>query len=131
MAETGRKGTTVKASRQAGPGRPRKPRPDAVAQVEARTVEPGEEKRRGPYFGPLDTVARLRRELVKLYKAARRQEVDVGDASKLANILYMAARLVAGLEIEKRVEALEKGRPAVEEPDTEEPEEEFNDSEDS
>jgi hypothetical protein len=66
---------------------------------------------RGLYIGRLDTVGRVRRELVKLYKAARRGELDIADASKLGNLLFLAARLLEGQELEARVARLEQAEP--------------------
>ncbi len=55
----------------------------------------------------LNTVADVQRELAKLYRLARSKQMDVFDASKLANILLMLARLMEGSSIEARLEALE------------------------
>lgn len=55
----------------------------------------------------LNTVADVQRELAKLYRLARSKQMDVSDASKLANILLMLARLMEGSSIEARLEALE------------------------
>jgi hypothetical protein len=56
----------------------------------------------------LDTVGAVRREICRLYKLARLGDVSVGDASKLGNLLFLAARLIEGQELEERVEALER-----------------------
>ena len=56
----------------------------------------------------LDTLDRVRRELAKLYKAAAYDRTrDVGDASKLAHILTMIARILEASDLEKRLAALE------------------------
>jgi len=55
----------------------------------------------------LNTVADVQRELAKLYRLARSKQMDVADASKLANILLMLARLMEGSSLEARLEALE------------------------
>lgn len=55
----------------------------------------------------LNTVADVQRELAKLYRLARSKQMDVSDASKLANILLMLARLMEGSSLEARLEALE------------------------
>jgi hypothetical protein len=47
---------------------------------------------RRPTIGRLDTPGRIRREIVRLYRDARLGELDVGNASKLANILFLALR---------------------------------------
>lgn len=56
----------------------------------------------------LDTVWDVRKELAKLYREARRNDIDVGNASRLANILVMMARIMADSELEARIEALEQ-----------------------
>lgn len=63
-----------------------------------------------PRCGRLNTVGRVRRELIRLYKEARNGELDVNDASKLANILFLAARLLEGQELEARIAKLEADR---------------------
>jgi uncharacterized Zn finger protein (UPF0148 family) len=55
----------------------------------------------------LDTLDRVRRELVKIYRQGREGERDVSDASKLAHILTMIARILEGSDLEKRIAALE------------------------
>ncbi len=55
----------------------------------------------------LDTVGDARREVAKLYRMAREGELDISDASKLANILALIARMVEGSDLEARLEALE------------------------
>lgn len=59
------------------------------------------------YVGQLATVQGVRREMVRLYTESRRGELRVGEASKLANILFMIGRLLEGVELEARVQALE------------------------
>ena len=63
-----------------------------------------------PRCGRLNTVGRVRRELVRLYKEARAGTLDVNDASRLANILFLAARLLEGAELEARIAKLEADR---------------------
>jgi hypothetical protein len=58
----------------------------------------------------LDSLDRVRRELVKIYRQGRNGDRDVGDASKLANILTMIARILEGSDLEKRITALEQQR---------------------
>ncbi|WP_157314093.1 hypothetical protein [Chitinibacter sp. GC72] len=57
---------------------------------------------------PLDTVCRVKKEMAKLYRDARAGAVDVSDASKLANMLNVLARLIETSELVQRMEALEK-----------------------
>ena len=56
---------------------------------------------------PLDTCERVRIEMGKLYREARAGTVDVSDASKLANMLNILARLIETSDLEKRLEVLE------------------------
>jgi hypothetical protein len=58
----------------------------------------------------LDSLDRVRRELVKIYRQGRDGERDVSDASKLANILTMIARILEGSDLEKRIAALEQAK---------------------
>ena len=60
----------------------------------------------------LDSMAAVRRELARLYRQARAGELEVGDASRLAHMLQILARLIEGCEIEARIEALEREAPA-------------------
>ncbi len=52
----------------------------------------------------------MKREAAKLYRAARRGDVEAGDASKLASVLALVLRCVEGSEIEQRIAALEQQR---------------------
>jgi hypothetical protein len=47
---------------------------------------------------------------VKIYRQGRDGERDVSDASKLANILTMIARILEGSDLEKRIAALEQAK---------------------
>jgi hypothetical protein len=58
----------------------------------------------------LDTMDRVRRELARIYVAARDGELDTQDFSRLANGLSILGRLIEGGDVEKRVEALEANR---------------------
>jgi hypothetical protein len=56
----------------------------------------------------LDSLDRVRREMAKLYRTAAYDRTrDVNDASKLAHILTMIARILEGSDLEKRIAALE------------------------
>lgn len=48
------------------------------------------------------------RELAKLYREARSGRIDVSDASRLANMLSILARILTDSELEARIEALER-----------------------
>src|SRR4051812_22005311 len=56
----------------------------------------------------LDSIDRVRRELVRLYLEGKQGRRDVAEVSKLANVLALVARLVEGGELEGRLEELEK-----------------------
>jgi hypothetical protein len=58
----------------------------------------------------LDSLQRVRLEMVAIYRAARDGERDVGDASKLMNMLALIGRIIEGGELEQRLEALEKAQ---------------------
>ena len=58
----------------------------------------------------LDTLPRIRREMTRLYIDGRDGRRDVGDVSKLANVLGLIGRAIEGGEIEARLEALESAR---------------------
>ena len=55
----------------------------------------------------LRTVQDISAELAKLYREARANKVDTADASRLANMLSIAARLLTESDLERRLEALE------------------------
>ena len=46
-----------------------------------------------PRVGRLDTPSRCRRELARVYREARQGTLATQDATRLANILYLVARL--------------------------------------
>jgi hypothetical protein len=56
----------------------------------------------------LDTVTSLRRETLRLYAEARAGELDPDVAVTLSKLLAQAARLLEGVELERRIEALEQ-----------------------
>ena len=60
-----------------------------------------------PRVGNLAGIGDVRHEAARLYKAARRGEVAAGDASKLATVLGLIARLLEADEFERRLEAVE------------------------
>lgn len=57
----------------------------------------------------LDTMDRVRRELVRLYREGRDGARDTQDVSRLANVLSIVGRMIEGGELERRLEALEQG----------------------
>jgi hypothetical protein len=56
----------------------------------------------------LDSLVRVRREMTKLYSEGKHGLRDVGDVSKLANVLSLIGRLLSEHEFEQRLEALER-----------------------
>lgn len=61
----------------------------------------------------LDTVAGVRREMVRLYAEARYGQLDTQDASRLGNLLAIVARLIESSDLERRLtdlEAAQEGR---------------------
>lgn len=74
-------------------------------KVEIDTRPPPQKKQRVRIR--LDNACDVRRELARLYRQARMNEVDVVDASRLANILSLLLRAIETSALEQRVEALE------------------------
>ena len=66
-----------------------------------------------PARARLDTMARVRRELARVYREARAGRLDVADASKLANILQIMGRMIETSEVETRLDALERRQGAT------------------
>lgn len=58
----------------------------------------------------LTKIGGVKRELARLYAEARAGDIDVSDASKLANLLQILARVIETSDLEKRLEALEKAQ---------------------
>lgn len=56
---------------------------------------------------PLNTAEDARRELARLYREAKTGGRDVSEASKLANMLAILARMIETGDLEARIEALE------------------------
>lgn len=55
----------------------------------------------------LASVRDVSAELGKLYREARAGKIEVADASRLANVLAIVARILSDSELEARIEALE------------------------
>ena len=58
-------------------------------------------------IGPLNTVGGVVTELGRIYREARRGELEVGDATRLAMVLREIRCALEASDIEKRIEALE------------------------
>ncbi len=56
----------------------------------------------------LSKVSHVRAELGRLYGEARRGEVKVQDASRLANLLGILHKVIASSDLEERLEAVEQ-----------------------
>lgn len=55
----------------------------------------------------LSTIDDVKAELARLYRSAKAKQMDVGDASKLANMLALLGRLIEGADLERRIAAIE------------------------
>lgn len=55
----------------------------------------------------LSTIDDVKREMARLYRSAKARQMDVGDASKLANMLALLGRLIEGADLERRIAAIE------------------------
>jgi hypothetical protein len=56
----------------------------------------------------LTKVSHVRAELGKLYGEARNKQINVSDASKLANMLGILHRIIADSDLEARIAEIEK-----------------------
>ena len=63
--------------------------------------------KRKPRIGHLDTVGGVVTELGRIYREARRGELEVGDATRLAMVLREIRCALEASDIERRIEALE------------------------
>lgn len=55
----------------------------------------------------LKTPSDVAKELARLYKRAQTKQIDIADASRLANILSILSRILETSELEKRIAKLE------------------------
>jgi len=56
----------------------------------------------------LTSVQDVQKELSKLYRLARAKKLDTSEASKLANILMLIARIMETSDLEERIARLER-----------------------
>jgi len=56
----------------------------------------------------LDSLVRVRREMVAVYREARDGQRPVGDAARLTYMLHTIGRMIEGGELERRLEELER-----------------------
>lgn len=57
---------------------------------------------------PLKTMDDVKAELARLYREGKAGRRDVAEVSKLANVLSILGRLIEGVELAARVDALER-----------------------
>ncbi len=65
-----------------------------------------------PRIGRLDTVGGVVTELGRIYRLARRSELDMADAKALTYVLREIRCALEASDIERRLEALEASNPA-------------------
>jgi hypothetical protein len=58
--------------------------------------------------GKLTTLAQVRREMVRVYKAARQGQLESQEGSRLVFMLTAIARLIESSDIEQRLEGVEQ-----------------------
>lgn len=58
---------------------------------------------------PLKTMDDVKAELARLYRDGKAGKRDIADVSKLANVLSILGRLIEGVDLAARLEALEEG----------------------
>lgn len=61
---------------------------------------------------PLKTLDDVKAELARLYREGKAGRRDVAEVSRLANVLSILGRLIEGVDLAERIEALEAGRKA-------------------
>ena len=59
--------------------------------------------------GPLETVRDCRRELGRVYREARRGEIETTDAGRFGNLLSMMINAIRDTDLEDRIRKLEAG----------------------
>ncbi len=64
--------------------------------------------KRPPRVGRLDTVGGVVAELGKIYRAARRGDIDTQDVTRLAYVLSQIRAAIESSEIERRLDELER-----------------------
>jgi hypothetical protein len=60
-----------------------------------------------PRVSRLDSMPRVRREMVRVYRETRLGRLATQDATRLVNILFLIGRVLEGGELEERIRALE------------------------
>jgi len=85
--------------------------PQAPA-IPAPDVQPSPLTKRPSKRLKLETAAHVRRELARIYREARREEISTQTATRLAYLLEVLSRQIERTDLEKRIEALEEGKAA-------------------
>jgi hypothetical protein len=67
-----------------------------------------------PRVGKLDSLGGVRQELVRIYRAGRRGELDTQHMTRFAFVLQAIAKVIEQSDLEARMAAIEK---ALDEPD--------------
>lgn len=73
-------------------------------------AETKEKPARRPPGIPLTKIGHVRDELAKVYREARRGDLGTNEAGKLTYILMAVKQVIETGDLEKRIEALERGR---------------------
>ncbi len=68
------------------------------------------DRKRKVQIGPLSTVGGVVTELGRVYRLARRGEMDMADAKSLTYVLREIRCALEASDIERRIEALERAR---------------------
>lgn len=76
----------------------------------APVVEPSPLARKPSPRLKLETAAHVRRELARIYREARREEIAPQTATRLAYLLEVLSRQIERTDLEKRIEALEEAK---------------------
>ena len=66
-----------------------------------------------PRIGPLNSVGGVVTELGRIYRLARRSELDMADAKALTYVLREIRCALEASDIERRIEALEASNPVT------------------
>jgi hypothetical protein len=64
--------------------------------------------KRGPSIGRLDSVGRIAIEVGRIYRHARRKEIESIEAFRLASVLAVMAKCLEQSQIEQRLDDLER-----------------------
>ena len=75
-----------------------------AATGEIETLPPQKGQR---YRCKLDTMQDVKREMAKVYRESRSEQIDPATATKLVWMLQAVGKVIEGSDLEKRIEALE------------------------